>query len=62
MEGVYGVRMTGGGFGGCAIALVRSEAETALRAAIAERYDGRFEQPAVVYTTRAEDGASVQKL
>lgn len=33
VPGVYGARMTGGGFGGCVIALVREEAVDALRAA-----------------------------
>ncbi|KAA0221036.1 MAG: galactokinase [Planctomycetota bacterium] len=33
VPGVYGARMTGGGFGGCVIALVRGEAVDALRAA-----------------------------
>ncbi|MBI4579761.1 MAG: galactokinase [Planctomycetes bacterium] len=62
VDGVYGARMTGGGFGGCAIALARRQAEDALRSLVAERYDGRFAKPALVYTTRAENGASVRRL
>ena len=62
IEGVYGARMTGGGFGGCAIALIRREAENALRSAIAQQYDTRFDKPAIVYTTGASDGATVQAL
>ena len=62
VPGVYGARMTGGGFGGCAIALVRRDAEPALRAAVARRYDTRFEKPAIVYTTTASRGASVGPL
>ncbi len=62
IPGCYGARMTGGGFGGCAIALVRRSAEEPLRRAIGERYDGRFEKPAIVYTTAASDGAAVQAL
>lgn len=61
-DGVYGARMTGGGFGGCAIALARRDAESALRDAIAREYNGRFEKPAIVYTTRAENGAEAQFL
>ncbi|MEL6796499.1 MAG: galactokinase [Planctomycetota bacterium] len=38
-EGVYGARMTGGGFGGCVICLVASGSEPAVRAA-AERCRG----------------------
>jgi len=60
--GCYGARMTGGGFGGCAIALIRRSAEEPLRQAIRERYDRRFEQPAIVYTTLASDGATVSGL
>lgn len=62
VPGVYGARMTGGGFGGCAIALVESGSEQALRSAIIEKYDTRFDQPAVVYTTTASDGATVVPL
>lgn len=62
VEGVYGARMTGGGFGGCAIALVRRTAEHGLRSAIVDRYNGRFKRPALVYTTQAQDGARVQSL
>jgi galactokinase len=56
---VYGARMTGGGFGGCAIALARASAVDAVRAAVRERYDGSFDRPALVYTTRASDGATL---
>ena len=62
VDGVYGARMTGGGFGGCAIALVASEAENALRAAVLQKYNGRFAKPAIIYTTKAENGAAVSAL
>jgi galactokinase len=61
VDGVYGARMTGGGFGGCAIALVDKAAENALRSAVIQNYNGRFAKPAVIYTTKAEDGARVQE-
>jgi len=39
LDGVFGARMTGGGFGGCAIALVEaSAADDRLRATIQQRY------------------------
>lgn len=60
--GVYGARMTGGGFGGCAIALVRRDAEASLREAIQTRYDSSFDRPAIVYATRASGGAAVEPL
>jgi len=62
VHGVYGARMTGGGFGGCAIALVDRPAEAALRGAITERYDTKYEKPAIVYTTTASDGAEAKEL
>lgn len=62
VPGVHGARMTGGGFGGCAIALVRREAESALQFAVQERYNTRFDEPAIVYTTTAAAGASVTPL
>ena len=61
IPGVYGARMTGGGFGGCAIALVRHDAADPLRSAIDERYDTHFDRPAIVYPTRAADGAAVNQ-
>lgn len=62
VPGVYGARMTGGGFGGCAIALVNSDAEQSLRTAVKDKYDMRFEKPAIVYTTTASEGATVVPL
>ncbi len=62
VPGVYGARMTGAGFGGCAIALLRREAEQPLREAVKTRYDTRFQKPAIVYATTASDGATVHPL
>jgi galactokinase len=58
--GVYGARMTGGGFGGCAIALTEEDAVDPLRRAVREKYDRRFAKPAIVYTTHAAAGADVR--
>ncbi len=38
IEGVYGSRMTGGGFGGCTVTLLRAEAAAGFRTAIAKAY------------------------
>lgn len=62
VQGVYGARMTGGGFGGCAIALVEPAAMDALQSAIQSDYNTRFEKPAVVYPTAASEGARVERL
>ncbi len=61
-QGIFGARMTGGGFGGCAIALARAEAAEELRARVQARYDTEFEKPAVIYTTNASDGARSEPL
>jgi galactokinase len=59
IEGVLGARMTGGGFGGCAIVLARPEAVDALREAIQRSYDGRFSTPATLSGVRAAGSAAV---
>jgi galactokinase len=61
-DGVSGARMTGGGFGGCAIALANERAVDALRQSVRERYDRHQAKPALVYTTTASAGAEVQVL
>jgi len=40
-SGVYGSRMTGGGFGGCTVTLVKKEAVQQLMEAIRANYDGK---------------------
>lgn len=39
VEGVYGARMTGGGFGGCTVNLVRAEKSADFRKQIAQQYE-----------------------
>ncbi len=39
LEGVYGARMTGGGFGGCTVNLVRAERSAEFRERIARQYE-----------------------
>ena len=43
IEGVYGARMTGGGFGGCTVTLVSSDAADAFKRTIAQLYHQRFQ-------------------
>jgi galactokinase len=56
-EGVLGARMTGGGFGGCAIALVRSDAVPALIERVTSALHARFGLRAQAFATGAADGA-----
>lgn len=61
-EGVYGARMTGAGFGGCAIALVTNETVTQLAAKMANEYPKRTGRTPNIYTCIASDGASYRLL
>lgn len=56
-RGVYGCRMTGGGFGGCAIALVRRDAAEAVSASIAADYEQRTGLKPSLFLTRPGNGA-----
>ncbi len=54
-----GVRMTGGGFGGCVVALVPHELVDAARDAVARSYTAPNGARATVYVCRAAGGAGV---
>ena len=55
--GVIAARMTGAGFGGCTVNLVRPDAVEALRAAVVERYPARTGLTPAVLPVDAVDGA-----
>ena len=57
--GVFGCRMTGGGFGGCAIALVTAAAADAVAAAVHRDYLLATGIDAEMFATRAAAGARV---
>lgn len=57
--GCYGARMTGAGFGGCAIALVDHEKAEAFAGNVAREYQRKTGLTAQIYITQAVDGASV---
>ncbi len=61
-EGVYGARMTGAGFGGCAICLVKEEFTEALVARLQTEYPQKTGRQPTVYTCTIEDGVKVSKL
>ncbi|MBN1941966.1 MAG: galactokinase [Phycisphaerae bacterium] len=58
-EGVFGARMTGGGFGGCAIVLVRADRAEAVRDAIIAQFQVRFGRDCPIFATHAAAGACV---
>lgn len=56
-EGAIGARMTGGGFGGAAIALIESGKVASLCIAVIDKFqDHGFEKPEI-FTVRADEGA-----
>jgi galactokinase len=59
LVGVYGARMTGGGFGGCAIVLAEAGRAKAIADAVAAGFDARFGRRCPIFATRAAQGASV---
>jgi galactokinase len=57
--GVIGCRMTGGGFGGCAVAMVNADAVTAISAQIASEYERRTNIKPALFVSRPAAGATV---
>jgi galactokinase len=59
LDGVYGSRMTGGGFGGCTVSLVKPAAVEKFMADIAKIFKAKFGKDPVRFATKATDGAGV---
>jgi galactokinase len=59
VSGVIGSRMTGGGFGGCTVSLVRRAALDAIAERIRDGYFRQTGRPATLFVTRPVDGARV---
>ncbi len=57
-DGVVGCRMTGGGFGGCTVNLVKPQAVAGFRRSISEAYKRRFGRAPQIYVCSTADGAS----
>ncbi len=53
----YGARMTGAGFGGCAVALARTEAADTFGKRVAAKYRAETGYEPAIYVTRASRGA-----
>jgi galactokinase len=57
IDGVFGARMTGGGFGGCTVNMLRPEATQRFRERIAADYEREFHRSAVFYDCKPSRGA-----
>ena len=57
--GVYGCRMTGGGFGGCCVALVRAGDVEAITKKIAADYQAKTGIAAAIFASRPAAGATI---
>ncbi len=58
VEGVFGSRMTGGGFGGCTVTMMRPDAVNRFREVILDGFRSAFQHDAGFYPAIASDGAS----
>lgn len=56
-EGVLGSRMTGGGFGGCTVSILKKEAVPGFRERLGKAYQERTGKKPEFYTARPGDGA-----
>jgi galactokinase len=56
LPGAYGAKMTGGGFGGCVVALVNDAALGDIRRSLLRGYEERFGTTADVFRVHASDG------
>ena len=59
LDGCIGARMTGAGFGGCAVAIVREGAAARFVEEVTDRYAAAVDHRPAAYVTRAAAGASV---
>ncbi len=57
IKGVYGSRMTGGGFGGCTVNLVAPEAVETFRTQLSYAYEQRYKKTPVFYDCKPAEGA-----
>ncbi len=61
-EGCYGARMTGAGFGGCAIAITKPGMESVFAVRVSECYENKTGNEPAIYICNASDGASLFML
>jgi galactokinase len=61
LDGCYGARLTGAGFGGCAVALVTNETAEDFKLELAKRYEAATGIKPEIYVCKASEGTSVIK-
>lgn len=61
-DACFGARMTGAGFGGCAVALIDRDGVSDFRSAVPARYAQSVGLQAAVYVCQPSEGASVESL
>ena len=61
LEGCYGARLTGAGFGGCTVNLVAHERAETFSELLAKGYEAETGYPPEIYITRASNGAELVK-
>ncbi|HVP22248.1 MAG TPA: hypothetical protein VMS73_10350, partial [Anaerolineaceae bacterium] len=59
--GCYGARMTGAGFGGCAVALVQADAADSFSRQVVSEYQNETGIAAQIYKCVATNGAEIVK-
>lgn len=59
LDGCYGARLTGAGFGGCTVNLVAREQAEQFSQLLAKGYEAETGYPPEIYITRASDGAEL---
>ncbi len=59
-DGCFGARMTGAGFGGCAVALVEAGSSDGFTATVSRRYAERTGLEPMLFATTAADGATIE--
>jgi galactokinase len=60
--GVYGSRMTGGGFGGCTVSVLEREALPRAIHAMSERLHAKFQIEPRFFATNASAGVAEERL
>jgi galactokinase len=57
IKGVYGSRMTGGGFGGCTVTMLRNDAVDGFKVEISRLYEAAYTVKPAIYECRPSPGA-----